>query len=84
MAWCAASRTIDDVPHGGRFDVQGRYVSGPGRTDLGSYVIEVEESGTSLAVLSYVEPTVRSETVHPGMTGDCVDGGYEIHPFYED
>lgn len=84
IAWCAASRTIDDVPHGGRFDVLGRYVSGPASTDLGTYVIEIDESGGSLVVLSYAEPTGRSETSHPEMTGNCVEGGYEIHPYYDD
>lgn len=81
MGWCPESRTIEDVPHGGRFDVKGRYVSGPGTSDLGTYTVEID--GSSLVVLSYIEPVGRSGIPHPGMTGDCADGGYEIHPYYD-
>jgi len=82
MGWCPESRTIEDVPHGGRFDVKGRYLSGPGTSDLGTYTVEID--GSSLVVLSFIEPTGRSDIPYPEMTGDCAHGGYEIHPYYED
>jgi len=84
MAWCPKSRTIDDVPHGGRFDVQGRYVSGPASTDLGTYAVEISESGTTLVVVSFVQPSGRSISPDPPITAWCVDGGYEFHPQYID
>ncbi len=84
MAWCPTSRTIDDVFHGARWDAQGRYVSGPGPTDLGRYTFEVADAGTSMIVQEYVEPAPRS-TVSDGMAGpSCVDGGYQVHPFHAD
>lgn len=84
MAWCPSSRTIDDVFHGARWDAQGRYVSGPGRLDLGRYTFELVDGGTRVVSQAYVEPATRS-TVSDGMAGpDCVDGGYLIHPYHAD
>ena len=85
MAWCPLSRTIDDVPHGGRFDVHGRYLAGPGRSDLGTYVIEISETGTELVVVSFVEPEGRSISPNPpiaNLAKWCDDGDYELHPQY--
>ena len=83
MAWCPSSRTIDDVPHGARWDPQGRYVAGPGPTDLGRYETKVADGQGELEVRVYVDPPPRSQSPN-GMTGPgCVDGGYEIHPFYD-
>ena len=50
MAWCPSSRTIDDVPHGARWDAQGRYVSGPGPTDLGRYEVRISEDKDAIRV----------------------------------
>ena len=83
MAWCPSSRTIDDVFHGARWDAQGRYVSGPAPTNLGSYEFEVSDGESELTVLAYVQPPPRSESPD-GMAGpSCVDGGYQTHPFHE-
>jgi Rieske Fe-S protein len=83
MAWCPSSRTIDDVPHGSRWDAKGRYVSGPSPTDLGTYRIDVASDGETVVVLAYVEPAPRS-TISDGVAGPtCIDGGYEIHPAYD-
>lgn len=83
MAWCPSSRTIDDVPHGARWDPQGRYVSGPGPRNLGRYEIAVIEGREELEVVAYVDPPLRSESP-VGMAGpSCFDGGYEIHPYYD-
>lgn len=82
MAWCPSSRTIDDVFHGSRWDARGRYLHGPGPTDLGSYTFEMTGGGRRVMVMDYVEPQPRSE-VSDGMAGPpCVDGGYQIHPFH--
>jgi hypothetical protein len=82
MAWCPKSRTIDDVPHGGRFDVHGRYVAGPGVSDLGTYLIEISDSGTEVEVLSFVQPQGRSRDINHPITEWCDGGGYELHPIY--
>jgi len=83
MAWCPSSRTIDDVFHGARWDPQGRYVSGPGPTDLGRYIFELADGESALTVSAYLEPTLRSES-SVGMAGpSCVDSDYQIHPFHE-
>ncbi len=83
MAWCPSSRTIDDVPHGARWDAQGRYVSGPGPRDLGRYEIEVIEGQEELEVVAYVEPPPRSQSPDGRAGPLCVDGGYEVHPYYD-
>ncbi len=82
MAWCPSSRTTDDMPHGARWDAQGRYVSGPGPRDLGRYEIQVIEGQEELVVVAYVDPPPRSQSP-VGMAGPgCFDGGYEVHPYY--
>ncbi|MGI9648889.1 MAG: ubiquinol-cytochrome c reductase iron-sulfur subunit [Acidimicrobiia bacterium] len=83
MAWCPSSRTIDDVVHGARWDAQGRYVAGPGRTNLGRYDIEVADGQEELEVRAYIDPPPRSHSSKATTGSSCVDGGYEIHPFYE-
>jgi hypothetical protein len=50
VAWCAASRTFDDIPHGSTFDEQGRYILGPAPTGLVTFA--ATELGTT-------PPTVR-------------------------
>jgi hypothetical protein len=82
MGWCPTARTIDDVAHGARWDPQGRYVAGPGRTDLGRYQIEISEDTATVEVVAYIEPSSRSET-SAGVTGpSCETGGYQIHPYH--
>lgn len=84
MAWCPSSRTIDDVPHGARWDAQGRYVAEPGPSDLGSYETQLLDNQRELVVVAYVVPPPRSED-SDGMTGPgCFEGGYETHPYYTD
>ncbi len=82
MAWCPKSRTIDDVPHGARWDAQGRYVAGPGPRNLGSYSVQVLDNQRELVVVAYIEPPPRSQS--PGGTAGpgCAERGYEIHPYY--
>jgi len=82
MAWCPSSRTIDDVPHGARWDAQGRYVSGPGPRDLGRYEIEVIEGQEELEVVAYLESPPRSQSPD-GRAGPLCVTGYEVHPYYE-
>lgn len=83
MAWCPSSRTIDDVFHGARWDPTGRYVSGPGRTDLGYYEFELSDDASELTVSAYIRPTSRTESP-VGVSGNsCVDGGYQVHPFHD-
>jgi hypothetical protein len=53
--------------------------------NLGPYEIRLVESGEEVVVVSYVEPSPRSQSPD-GMAGpDCAgDGvGYETHPYYD-
>lgn len=83
MAWCPSSRTINDVFHGALWDAQGRYVSGPGASDLGSYRIDLSNGESELTVVAYVEPLPRSESSDGTSGPACVADRYQIHPFYE-
>ncbi len=83
MGWCPSSRTIDDVLHGARWDDQGRYIAGPGSTDLGTYRTDPSADLRTVVVLEFVPPTSRS--VNPtGFAGPACDqsggGEYDIHP----
>jgi hypothetical protein len=49
VAWCAASRTFDDLRHGSTFDEQGRYILGPAPTGLVTF--EATELGTTPATV---------------------------------
>ena len=81
MGWCATSRTIDDIPHGARWDAQGRYVSGPAPTDLGSYEYVIDQRSQEIVVLVYVAPQERSSSPLDTITYWCGEhGGYEVHP----
>jgi hypothetical protein len=40
MGWCAATRTIEDVAHGAKWDETGSYVAGPARSDLGTFELD--------------------------------------------
>ena len=82
MGWCPTARTIDDVAHGARWDPQGRYVAGPGATDLGRYEVRISEDQQTVDVVAYIEPPPRSDT-SAGVKGpSCETGGYQIHPYY--
>lgn len=82
MAWCPSSRTIDGVDHGARWDPSGRYLAGPGRTDLGTYEFVVSDDGNSLEVTKYSPPDGRSFE-SSGVAGpSCETGGYELHPYH--
>ena len=81
MGWCANSRTIDDILLGARWDAQGRYVSGPSTTDLGSYEYAIDERSNDIVVLMYVVPRERTSSPLDTITYWCAErGGYEIHP----
>ena len=82
MAWCPTSRTIDDVPHGARWDPQGRYVSGPGPRDLGRYDTRILGNNLEVVATGYVDPPPRSASPVGAAGPLCVEGGYEIHPFH--
>ena len=82
MGWCAASRTVEDLRHGGKWDAQGRYVSGPAPSDLARYENRLDDG--FLAVLGRIPALDRSEMGggHPSL-GQCVRGrgvSYELHP----
>ncbi len=85
MAWCPTSRTIEDVFHGAIWDPWGRYVAGPGASDLGTYEFEVIEGRSELTVTAYVEPAPRS-IVSSGVEGPrcAAIAEYEVHPFFEE
>ena len=81
MGWCATSRTIDDIFRGARWDAQGRYVSGPAPTDLGSYEYVIDGRSQDIVVLMYVSPQERTSSPLDTITNWCAEhGGYEIHP----
>lgn len=81
MGWCATSRTIDDIYRGARWDAQGRYVSGPAPTDLGSYEYVIDERSQEIVVLMYNVPYERTASPLDTTTYRCAEhGGYETHP----
>lgn len=65
MGWCDVSRTIEDVPHGGKFNSRGQYLFGPAQTDLGTYEFTTTDSGQDVVVLAYITPTGRSADIQP-------------------
>lgn len=81
MGWCATSRTIDDIYRGARWDAQGRYVSGPASTDLGSYEYVIDQRSQDIVVLIIVVPQKRTSSPLDTITHWCAEhGGYETHP----
>ena len=83
MGWCPTSRTIDDIFHGARWDAQGRYLSGPGPSDLGLYGYEVGADGESLVVTEYLSTSPRTQSPTGPAGPECLDGGYEVHPYHD-
>ncbi len=80
MGWCPTARTIDDAAHGARWDPQGRYLAGPGATDLGRYQVEISEDQQTVEVMAYDAPSSRTSA---GVKGpSCETGGYQIHPYF--
>ena len=47
VGWCDASRTLDDLQHGSKFDEQGRYILGPASSGLVTF--EATDLGTTPA-----------------------------------
>ena len=82
MGWCPTSRTIDDIFHGSRWDAQGRYISGPGPSDLGLYEYDLSSDGESLVVVRHLGTSPRTQSPTGAVGPFCVDGGYEIHPYH--
>lgn len=83
MGWCDLSRTIEDLPHGGRFTSKGQYLYGPGHSDLGTYSFSIGDDGQHVVVLAYISPTDRSTDVQPDhpITQWCEsESDYLIHP----
>jgi hypothetical protein len=78
MGWCAATRTIEDVAHGAKWDETGRYVAGPARSDLGTF--ELGLSDDFVEVRNYLPAVGRSD---PGpISGEsCEQSGLmQLHP----
>ena len=68
VAWCAASRTFDDLRHGSTFDEQGRYILGPAPTGLVTF--EATELGTTTVRVGARQlPEPRSDVGTP-LTGE--------------
>jgi hypothetical protein len=83
MGWCPSSRTIEDIFHGARWDAQGRYMAGPGPSNLGLYEYEVAADDESLVVTEYLGTSPRTQSP-TGPTGPpCEDGEYEVHPYHD-
>jgi Rieske Fe-S protein len=85
MGWCDISRTIEDLLHGGRFNSKGQYLTGPGRTDLGTYAFSIDDSGEHIIVLGYIAPTERSADIQPDnpiTQWRESESDYLIHPPY--
>jgi hypothetical protein len=83
MGWCPSSRTIEDIFHGARWDAQGRYMSGPGPSDLGLYDYEVAADDGSLVVTEYLGTSPRTQSPTDPTGPQCAEGGYEVHPYHD-
>lgn len=80
MGWCAATRTIEDVAHGAKWDETGRYVAGPARSDLGTFELGLSDEFSDVEVRSYLPAVGRSD---PGaISGEsCEQSGLmHLHP----
>ncbi len=85
MGWCEKDRTIDDIAHSARWDVQGRYVGGPAATDLGTYQHTIDEQTDQITVLVHEPPEGKSTSPHNPGGDTCIGANnYTTHATDED
>lgn len=72
VAWCAASRTFDDIRHGSTFDEHGRYILGPAPTGLVTFeATELETTPATVRVGARQLPAPRTDVGTPLSGSPC-------------
>jgi len=80
MGWCEATRTIEDVAHGAKWDETGRYSAGPASSDLGTFELGLSNDFTEVVVRNYLPADGRSDPV--AISGESCEhsGLMQLHP----
>jgi Rieske Fe-S protein len=74
VGWCPGARSLDDAPHGSRYDEYGVYLYGPAPTDLVRYETAPARPGR-LRVTARLEPTGRGESTVDVEGPACIGTG---------